>query len=167
MTKTTTALIAGTRKSNPCNRCGGTGEYVWGTIHNGVASHRGPCFRCAGNGIDPKAISHEEAEANIAAADRAAARRAEIASEKAQAAEEARIAAAKKYRRMHPADLADALQNLDEATDEMIAEGDEAILSTARVTFAMMIREIGTTNTFYAPNVWALMIERIDEALAK
>lgn len=34
----------------PCRRCRGTGQYVWGAIVNGVPQHSGPCFLCDGTG---------------------------------------------------------------------------------------------------------------------
>ena len=38
-----------------CNRCRGTGTYVWGAVVNGVPSHSGPCFRCKGKGYQDQA----------------------------------------------------------------------------------------------------------------
>lgn len=41
-----------------CRRCGGTGRYVVGPIMNTEFGPRGrdlgPCYRCYGNGIDPR-----------------------------------------------------------------------------------------------------------------
>lgn len=34
----------------PCDRCGGTGTYVWGAIINGCPQYAGVCFKCAGEG---------------------------------------------------------------------------------------------------------------------
>lgn len=34
----------------PCSKCGGTGEYRWGTVTNGVPAKRGMCFPCRGKG---------------------------------------------------------------------------------------------------------------------
>jgi hypothetical protein len=33
-----------------CAKCQGTGEYRWGAIVNGQATHAGPCFSCRGTG---------------------------------------------------------------------------------------------------------------------
>ncbi len=33
-----------------CDRCSGTGIYVWGAIVNGQPSHTGHCYRCEGKG---------------------------------------------------------------------------------------------------------------------
>ena len=32
----------------PCDRCGGTGTYVWGAIINGSPQYAGVCFKCGG-----------------------------------------------------------------------------------------------------------------------
>lgn len=32
----------------PCDRCGGTGTYVWGAIINGRPQYAGVCYKCAG-----------------------------------------------------------------------------------------------------------------------
>lgn len=32
----------------PCDRCGGTGTYVWGAIINGHPQYAGVCYKCAG-----------------------------------------------------------------------------------------------------------------------
>ena len=37
-------------EQGPCWKCGGSGEYKWGAIVNGVPSHVGVCFRCDGTG---------------------------------------------------------------------------------------------------------------------
>ena len=34
----------------PCDRCGGTGTYVWGAIINGSPQYAGVCFKCGGAG---------------------------------------------------------------------------------------------------------------------
>ena len=34
----------------PCDRCGGTGTYVWGAIINGCPQYAGTCFKCGGEG---------------------------------------------------------------------------------------------------------------------
>lgn len=34
----------------PCDRCGGTGTYVWGAIINGCPQYAGVCFKCEGVG---------------------------------------------------------------------------------------------------------------------
>lgn len=39
------------RVSTSCDRCGGTGRYVWGAIINGVAQYSGTCYKCNGSGI--------------------------------------------------------------------------------------------------------------------
>lgn len=33
-----------------CDRCGGTGTYVWGAIINGCPQYAGVCFKCEGEG---------------------------------------------------------------------------------------------------------------------
>lgn len=33
-----------------CDRCGGTGTYVWGAIINGVPQYAGVCYKCEGAG---------------------------------------------------------------------------------------------------------------------
>ena len=33
-----------------CDRCGGTGTYVWGAIINGVPQYAGECYKCEGAG---------------------------------------------------------------------------------------------------------------------
>lgn len=43
-----------TEKAASCWRCNGTGVYKWGGSLNGVARFQGPCYRCCGNGVDPK-----------------------------------------------------------------------------------------------------------------
>lgn len=35
---------------NRCNKCHGSGTYVWGAVVNGRPSHSGPCFACKGKG---------------------------------------------------------------------------------------------------------------------
>lgn len=32
----------------PCDRCGGTGTYVWGAIINGCPQYAGVCYKCGG-----------------------------------------------------------------------------------------------------------------------
>ena len=34
----------------PCDKCGGTGTYVWGAIINGTPQYAGVCFKCGGTG---------------------------------------------------------------------------------------------------------------------
>lgn len=34
-----------------CDRCGGSGEYLWGACVNGVMTHRGTCYGCKGEGV--------------------------------------------------------------------------------------------------------------------
>ena len=33
----------------PCDRCGGTGTYVWGAMINGTPQYSGVCYKCAGS----------------------------------------------------------------------------------------------------------------------
>lgn len=41
---------AAKRATVECDRCRGTGEYVWGAIVNGRATKKGVCFACEGKG---------------------------------------------------------------------------------------------------------------------
>jgi DnaJ-class molecular chaperone len=34
-----------------CDRCHGSGEYLWGACVNGRMTNRGVCFRCEGKGV--------------------------------------------------------------------------------------------------------------------
>lgn len=34
-----------------CDRCGGSGVYVWGAIINGNPQYAGTCFKCDGAGM--------------------------------------------------------------------------------------------------------------------
>lgn len=47
--------MTGETKREKCERCRGTGEYIWGAIVNGVPTHRGVCFHCGGKGHQDEA----------------------------------------------------------------------------------------------------------------
>lgn len=49
-------------KPGQCGKCKGTGEYRWGAIVNGKATHSGPCHSCRGTGKqDAKQIARNNA----------------------------------------------------------------------------------------------------------
>ena len=52
MTEIPASFVFAFKAEEKCQRCSGTGTYVWGTILNGVPSHGGVCYRCNGNGLN-------------------------------------------------------------------------------------------------------------------
>ena len=50
-----------------CDRCGGTGNYIWGAIINGCPQYMGTCFKCNGSGkvIRQKKVFTPEHQAEL------------------------------------------------------------------------------------------------------
>jgi uncharacterized paraquat-inducible protein A len=43
-------VMAAEQATTHCDRCQGSGTYVWGAVINGKPSHSGDCYRCEGKG---------------------------------------------------------------------------------------------------------------------
>lgn len=82
-----------TKVSCDCDRCGGSGVYIWGAIINGSPSHAGTCFKCGGSGKLVKEVRLYTAKER-AAADRAREQRREKAVVEREARAKARNAKA-------------------------------------------------------------------------
>ena len=82
-----------TKVSCDCERCGGSGIYIWGAMINGNPSHAGTCFKCGGSGKLVKEV-RLYTEKERAAADRAREQRREKAIVEREARAKARNAKA-------------------------------------------------------------------------
>ena len=75
---------------NQCDRCGGSGQYMWGAMINNRPQFMGTCFKCNGIGVirkRVKAYTPEELEKYLATQERAKERKAEKRAAEAAARE--------------------------------------------------------------------------------
>jgi len=130
-----------TEKAATCWRCNGSGVYEWGGSINGVSRFSGCCFRCLGNGVDPKDKIYtieldtaspewtEWAVSKITKQDESA--------EKRKAKKEAKIAAevAEKEK-----EASDRLESLKSGSDVLKAasEASEALEKADRFAFGVL-----------------------------